>query len=919
MELGENILGFSWTRASYLLKGTVLTLVLSVGAACFADTSDQGERMDNQLTNQLNAVRHFDIDAQELPAALLQFGEQAELTVMVHQDASGNTPGLQGEYTTDEALQQLLAGTGLEYRIKGEAIIVTRLVAELMPDPRTTKPPLLKRLGTAIATAIFATSGAAAIAADDATADSNEAVIEEIVVTATRRETSLQDTALALTVFTTEDIALQGIENFSDIAIGTPSVVAQNFGHFQKYAVRGINTTSSISSTGNQRSVHVYYDDVPITSGSVVTPDLRLYDIERVEVLRGPQGTSFGAGAMAGALRVITKKANLDGFDASVRVDFASTKDGGVRQRYNGMVNIPISDTLALRAVGSVVDDEGYIDNIGFLNLAGGRNDGSSNEPRNENRGIRASLRWEPSDNLAGTLSVMNDDVDGNTWPGTQDPSLGRNKRASLDEALFVEATLINATVEIETEWASLISSTTYATNDHGWDIELYNIFGDTFPFAYGETQEHDYLTQELRLVSNSEGPVEWLAGFYYLNREMNAAGAIWTEPAYLDSVGIDYSALPCVKQFNDSHCREGHPGGVDLDPNVKLIYDREVAIFGELTYHLTDTLSLTAGLRYTEFEYTDNLTQQGGFSDALDLMIAGTPGVATYTPDTASTSGTGNQNSTTSKIGLNWRPNDAHTIYFTAAQGFRRPHPNVISTVIDIPASDPQFIPEFADSDELWSYELGAKSRFLDGRLQANLAVYFIDWKGIQVGANRTSDNHPYLLNAGNAEGKGFEAELLAWPSDNLELGLNLTFAETEIASLSQLEAEVSGYVQGARLPGPETKVSGFAQYTWGLNNGSSLYARADIQSVGDYPNVAPNIPGSATQAPNPLFEYTDSYDNVNAQIGWQRDKLSVVLYGENILDNDDSIVKAPDGAVPNRYGTLRPRTFGLRLDWKY
>ena len=202
---------------------------------------------------------------------------------------------------------------------------------------------------------------------------------------------------------------------------------------------------------------------------------------------------------------------------------------------------------------------------------------------------------------------------------------------------------------------------------------------------------------------------------------------------------------------------------------------------------------------------------------------------------------------------------------------------------------------------------------------MQANLAVYFIDWEGIQVGANRTSDNHPYLLNAGNAEGKGFEAELLAWPSDNLELGLNLTFAETEIASLSQLEAEVSGYVQGARLPGPETKVSGFAQYTWGLNNGSSLYARADIQSVGDYPNVAPNIPGSATQAPNPLFEYTDSYDNVNAQIGWQRDKLSVVLYGENILDNDDLIVKAPDGAVPNRYGTLRPRTFGLRLDWKY
>ena len=310
--------------------------------------------MDNQLTNQLNAVRHFDIDAQDIPAALLQFGEQAELTVMVHHDATGNTPGLQGEHTTDEALQQLLAGTGLEYRTRGEAIIVTRLVAKLTPDPRTTKAPLLKRIGTVIATALFATSGAAAIAADEATADSNEAVIEEIVVTATKRDTSLQDTAIAITAFTTQDLYRQGIENFDDFAAQTPGVLLTGPKSFQKFVIRGIQTSSQVGGPGDQNPVTVYYDEVPVTSFAILTPDVRLYDVERVEVLRGPQGTSFGSGSLSGAVRVITKKANLDGFDASVRVEGASTDGGGIRQRYSGMVNVPLSDSAALRLVGYV-------------------------------------------------------------------------------------------------------------------------------------------------------------------------------------------------------------------------------------------------------------------------------------------------------------------------------------------------------------------------------------------------------------------------------------------------------------------------------------------------------------------------------------------------------------------------------------
>ena len=222
MGMGKNTLGFSWTRASYLLKGKVLTLVLSVGAACFADTSDsQGERMmDNQLTNQLNAVRHFDIDAQGIPAALLKFGEQAELTVMVHQDASGNTPGLQGEYRIGEALQQLLADTGLEYRIRGEAIIVTRRVAKLAPYLTKPKLSTRKTIG-AILASFFLVSASNGQEID---ADSGAAGLEEIVVTATKREKSLQDVPMSISALTTADITRQGIETVDNFAAQIPGI-----------------------------------------------------------------------------------------------------------------------------------------------------------------------------------------------------------------------------------------------------------------------------------------------------------------------------------------------------------------------------------------------------------------------------------------------------------------------------------------------------------------------------------------------------------------------------------------------------------------------------------------------------------------------------------------------------------------------
>ena len=359
MERGADILGLSWTRASYLLKGAVLTVVLSVGAAAFAGTSDaKGGRMDNQLADQMNAVRHFDIEAQDIPGALLQFGEQAELTVMVHHNANGNTPGLKGEYLTNEALQQLLAGTGLEYRIKDEAIIVTRLVAELTREPQTTRPPLLRRLGTAIASAIFATSGVGAIAADEADetdeTDEEEFIIEEIIVTAEKRDENVLDVPLTMSAFSGEVIEELGMTNGADLEKHVPGL---QIGENHHIVMRGI-WTEDAKQTHGDKAVATYVDGVYQTDPYALSPNY--FDLERVEVARGPQGTMKGRNALGGAISFFHKRPS-DTRDSEVLIELTDQ----FTQRYNAAFGGPLSDELSFRITAGYYEGDGAQKNLG--------------------------------------------------------------------------------------------------------------------------------------------------------------------------------------------------------------------------------------------------------------------------------------------------------------------------------------------------------------------------------------------------------------------------------------------------------------------------------------------------------------------------------------------------------------------------
>ena len=889
-----------WAQVRKLLLGGMLLTGFVYGA------SVQAEELQ---------VYRISLPAQSVAKSLTDLSEQIDVLLLFDFNVASKLTAnpVNGDYTLALALEVMLAGTGFSGGLSKKGVLMISLMkSEDANDQKestgekielkTRKSILASVIGLLIGTG--GTQGALALEDGNSAKKSQKPIMEEIIVTATKRDTTLQDTPIAISAFTSQDLGRQGIENYEDFSRQVPGVVLSGGKNFAKFTIRGIQTSSTTSSNGEQKPVTVYIDEIPVSTFSVVTPNLRLYDVERVEVLRGPQGTSFGSGSMAGGVRVINKKADLKGFDASVRVEAADIREGGLRQRYSGMVNVPlVEDTLAVRAVGYVRKEPGFIDNLGTFGFGP-----VDDENKSDEWGLRSSLRWAPSDNLDATFSIMHDDIEANSLGSFQQPGLGRLKRATfLTEGIKVQTDNVNLTIEYELPWASLVSSTSYATADTNWDLDLDAIFGGFMPFGYSEGQKQDAVVQELRLVSNGGGQWDWLAGAFYLNRKTDNSGATFTSRAFLDSQGIDYSSLPHLQS-----------PGVDVDPSIRVVEDNESAIFGELTYHLTDTLSITGGLRYTQFEFQDTTTTQGNTTNVFDLIFGFAGGVATAAPDSYLYLTTGKKNVTTSKLTLNWQPADDRTFYFTAAEGFRRPHPNVTALAPNtVDPLDPTIIPLVANADSLWNYEIGAKSRWLDGRLRANIAVYFIDWSDIQLSATRGSDAAPYTANAGDVESKGIEAEFLLYPSDNLELGLNLTFANSEIVKLTQTDAIESGEVQGSPLASPETQVSGFAQYVWPIANGSSVYARVDYQYVGDYPNAPPNVPGSPTQAANANFAIIDAYTNVNAQLGWENEKLTVVLFGENIFDNDDFTYINPDVFSQNRFGTLRPRTIGLRLDW--
>jgi iron complex outermembrane recepter protein len=270
-------------------------------------------------------------------------------------------------------------------------------------------------------------------------------------------------------------------------------------------------------------------------------------------------------------------------------------------------------------------------------------------------------------------------------------------------------------------------------------------------------------------------------------------------------------------------------------------------------------------------------------------------------------------------KLSASFQPIPELTTYATWSTGFRAPVVNGFAGRSSVVNPSDIIIPAGADTDKIKNYEVGAKGTWLDGRLMTNLAVYLIDWSDIQVQANRVSDSVQFATNIGAARSKGFEFEIAAVPVTDLTLGLSGSFNEARVTELTPSEAAISGAVPDARLAAPKFQGAAYVKYEFDVGSGGSRgISTLAFQHVDSFPSSFPRVPGAPTRI-NPTYGYTDSYNNLNFTLGAQFGELSATAYVENLLNDDSVTYIHPEAFLASRFGTMRPRTVGLRLNYDF
>jgi outer membrane receptor protein involved in Fe transport len=760
-------------------------------------------------------------------------------------------------------------------------------------------------LATACAMAFAWSPPAAAQSTDTAETQTTEPAAEtqEVVVTATRREERIQDVPISITAFQQEELTEKGIVGYEGIARETPGVVlnrpTQNFNNFTS---RGIATNGYNANL--QSSVAVYIDELPVsTIGNTTVVDPNLFDVERVEFLRGPQGTLFGSGSLSGALRILTKSPNLGGYDWSGLVDFGLTGSDSLRQRYNLMLNAPIvRDKFGVRAVGFYRHEDGYLDNVGT---------GKHNSNTLVDWGGRAIALWRPTDRLSIRILGSYEDSDPKDSSLTS-PSLGREKRVSDQPDRFTgKQTILNGTLEYEFDFAKLTSSSTYSDFDQRFYVDLAGTFPAQpaypgAPIAFGlDADAYDKVfVQETRLVSSLDGPFQFTVGGFYLRRRRDVDYFYRSSPEFLEERGL--TGLP------DQYYQKQYTHQIS----------KELAGFGELTYRFSDKFWLTGGMRYGRTT-AQGFTEEGGYLatafgfNYYTYALLNIPvNFTTFTPYQATKGVKAKGSKPSWKLSATYKPSPELTTYATFATGFRAPIVNAFAGRPSLVDDTDIIIPDGASSDSLKSYEIGAKGRWLGGRLTANVAAYWIDWSNIQAQANRVSDSVQFATNIGAARSRGLELELGYVPARDVFIGVNGAYNDSKITKLSPEEAAISGAVLGHRLSAPRFQGSLYASYGFDLSSTTKGTLAANVQYVGPYNSSFPNTPGKPT-VPLSTFGRTDGYVNTNLSFGIKHRDITAQLYVENVFDDHSVVYIHPEAFLVSRFGTLRPRTVGIRIGY--
>jgi outer membrane receptor protein involved in Fe transport len=756
-------------------------------------------------------------------------------------------------------------------------------------------------MGVSVASLItMALPHAQALAADTA---ASADTLEEVVVTADKRsEQSTQDVPLAIQAISGAQLARTGAEEFADYASQVPSLSYNDLGPGdKKYVIRGITSTGPAT-------VGVYYDEAVITAsnandGGGRNPDIRLFDLDRIEVLKGPQGTLYGASSMSGTIRYITRKPDLEQIGGYAQGEVSDTAKGSTNYGINGALNLPlVTGKLGVRVTGWDVENSGYIDAV---RIPAGTAKNLNDE---KVRGGRLTLRWQALDNLniLATATTQTLHAGGSsrfTPPGQlsfADPTAtvpsvpGGDlintdlSRSPWDERLNV----FGVTAEYTAEHGVLTATSNYFDRniDYAFDSSpILFFFGVPIPGITLQPQARRIVSSELRYASKLDGPINFVTGAF-LQDEKNDFNV---EVVKIDRFGN--AAGPFSRLDSDDALQ--HANGNTFFGRIDNNKIKQYAAFGEVTYAITDQLSVLGGLRY--FHSKQDSAQEtthpfGGFGTNIPV------GVQTN-------SATGSK--TTYKVNVSYELSDAALVYATVSEGFRVGGTNAA----DLPFASG--IPPSFGPDSLRNYELGAKSEFFERKLRLNGAVYRIDWSDIQVQAIDTTGAFPFTTNAGTARVDGFELEASAILGQGLQLDFGGSFTDAKLTQdQPTLPNNPNLGKDGDRLPKvPRVQFNAALTYSFAVADGAEMSLRADVSHRGKT-DTQFNRAASNT-IPNGFNVPLDAYDLVNlrANLSWNDWVASV--FAKNVLDERAEVDAIASDQDPLARITTRPRTIGVSV----
>lgn len=856
----------------------------------------------------------FEIDRVSITEALNSFSKQTGFSVSfiskTHSSEDRLVLPLKGRYTAEDALEQLLRSSGLQYAVVKPGFIA--VFDSDAPSQRGTVPVMSPtRLDTRLDEESTPERQRRSVAAR-ATAENNTAAqrdVEEVIVTAQKRTQNVQDVPISIAVVGAAEISRRGLAGAEDYLRGIPGANQVDSANGPSIVIRGIESSPQNQNYASGATTATYFGETPTTNSAGLSSgtnvDLKLVDIERVEVLRGPQGTAFGNSSMGGAVRQIPVAPKLEEFEGGVGLGYSATAGyGGNNHQARGVLNLPvIKDKLGIRAVGYRFDDSGFYRNIAGSDAAfrssiaipfgadafaiDDREVGASSTV-----GGRIAALWQATDEMRFTLSYLTQK--------TETDGLGLATRPGYDQAILrvapehvvrgesdgvadADIDIANATVEYDFGWANLLATYSY-TESGSLVSQADQLYAGDWPASSLGDSEHRENVGEVRLVSQLGGPVSFLVGAYgeKLKDDYLFDYRWFGDPA------TNFLCVGCAGQSFVGEQRQHW----ELE---------QMTVFGEVSWEIIDDLTLTGGVRRYDYDRTIASDSRG--------PIFGTTSVSSSTDATGETY----------RLNLSYKPIADVLVYGGWSQGFRigKPQPELSAAACDpngdgvIEGTDiPLSSTGRVNSDSVDSYEIGSKLAFFDNRVRVDAAVFRMEWKDIPVraaaGARPTSCGLLYLTNAGEALSEGVELQVNVQVTDPFRIDVGGSYIDAHLTEAVPAQR----FVEGARLPGsPKVNANLGLQYEFEIA-GYDAFVRTDSIYVGDFY-------GDVLQTPNLK---AGDYVKVDASARLQLDNLDIDLFVKNLTNEDDFTFRGVSASVGQFHGyRLRPRTIGLQLGYKF